>query len=328
MARDARTSVLRAASTTALHGMPVAVKDPDVAGVRTTGGSERSRDHVAGRDSGVVERLRRGRGHRRKDEPTNGRSASRARTPTSEQRRTPGPVATSAVERRHHHRGRHGHASSRRGATPAIDPIPAALCGIAGLKPTYGRVSLRGAIACRGRWTTPARSPARCDPRGVSPRLRLRRRGPGERGRPGRGLGAVSKTVSAECVLVLRNHFFEELTRTSSARPRRDQVSGRPAPWSTSAHPHTESSATCVYADHRGRCGRLPPRRLERRAADIGADARAAHRGHASAPQHAQARRGSRHHPPRPGEDPREYDVIACPTTATAARHGGRGLRW
>ncbi len=103
-----------------LHGIPVALKDLyDTAGVRTTAGSRIFADRVPEHDSAVVERLR-----------------------------AAGAVFLGKLNL---HEWALGVTNQNPHFGPACNPwdttrIPASLCGVAGLKPTYGRVSLRGVI--------------------------------------------------------------------------------------------------------------------------------------------------------------------------------------
>ena len=134
-----------------LHGIPVALKDLyDTAGVRTTGGSRIFADRVPERDGAVVERLRAAGvvflGKLNLHEWALGVTNQNphfgpACNPWDLTRIPGGSSGGSAV----------AVASGFCYASPGSDTggsirIPAALCGVAGLKPTYGRVSLRGVI--------------------------------------------------------------------------------------------------------------------------------------------------------------------------------------
>ncbi|WP_369070227.1 amidase [Kineococcus terrestris] len=127
-----------------LHGIPVALKDLyDTAGVLTTSSSRVRADHVPNTDSAVAERFAAagavtvGKTHTHE-------FAYGATTPT-----TRNPWDTTRVP---------GGSSGGSGAAVAAGEcmvgmgsdtggsirIPAAVCGVVGLKPTYGRVSRRG----------------------------------------------------------------------------------------------------------------------------------------------------------------------------------------
>src|SRR3982074_274271 len=134
-----------------LHGIPVALKDLyDTAGVRTTGGSRIFADRVPDRDCAVVERLRAAGavflGKLNLHEWALGVTNQNphfgpASNPWDPSRIPGGSSGGSAI----------AVASGFCYVSPGSDTggsirIPASLCGVAGFKPTYGRVSLRGGI--------------------------------------------------------------------------------------------------------------------------------------------------------------------------------------
>ncbi|MGD9890104.1 MAG: amidase [Dehalococcoidia bacterium] len=132
-----------------LRGVPLAVKDLfDIAGVRTTAGSTILADNVAGRDATVVARLREAGavllGKLNMHEFAFGVSATNphygdCHNPWDRSRITGGSSGGSAS----------AVAAELCPGTLGTDTggsirIPASLCGVVGLKPTYGRVSRAG----------------------------------------------------------------------------------------------------------------------------------------------------------------------------------------
>ncbi len=134
-----------------LSGIPIAIKDLfDVAGRRTTAGSSFRRDHVAAEDAAVVKKLRAagavftGKTHLHEwalGVTSNNPHFGACHNPWDFQRIPGGSSGGSAAAIA---------AGLCLGAlgtdTGGSIRIPAALCGIAGLKPTRGRVSLRGVV--------------------------------------------------------------------------------------------------------------------------------------------------------------------------------------
>ncbi len=150
-ARKAERSIGDGAYRGALHGVPVAHKDLyATAGLRTTGGSRVLENHVPSEDATVVKRLREA------GMITIGKTNTHefAYGPTNEVSMF-GPVAnpwdTSRIS---------GGSSGGSGAAVAAGLVPIAsgsdtggsirmpssLCGLTGLKPTYGRVSRAGVL--------------------------------------------------------------------------------------------------------------------------------------------------------------------------------------
>jgi len=133
------------------HGIPVALKDLyDAAGVATTAGSRILADNIAKTDGAVTARLRAGGAvllgktnlHEWAYGVTNQNPHfGHAKNPWDTTRIPGGSSGGSAI----------AVATGMAALSPGSDTggsirIPAALCGIAGLKPTYGRISLRGVV--------------------------------------------------------------------------------------------------------------------------------------------------------------------------------------
>lgn len=150
-ARTAATEIARGEWRGPLHGIPIALKDLiDVAGVRTTAASALYQDRVAAQDAEVVRRLRAAGaviiGKNNLHECAYGGSSlvgyyGEVRNPRHPERIAGGSSggSASAVVA--------GMCYAAIGTdTAGSIREPAALCGCVGLKPTYGRVSIRGVI--------------------------------------------------------------------------------------------------------------------------------------------------------------------------------------
>jgi aspartyl-tRNA(Asn)/glutamyl-tRNA(Gln) amidotransferase subunit A len=313
-----------------LHGIPVALKDLyDTAGVRTTAGSRIFADRVPEHDSAVVERLRAAGavflGKLNLHEWALGVTNQNphfgpACNPWDPARIPGGSSGGSAI----------AVASGFCYVSPGSDTggsirIPASLCGVAGLKPTYGRVSLRGVIPLA--WTLDHSGPlartvgdlalALSAIAGHDPLDPSSSETPSEDYAAGIEDGAKDVRV-----IVPTNHFFDDIdpevdaavraavgvlaslgaTVTELALPRADLISAQRAILLT--------DAAAYHREH-----------LRERAADIGADVLTRLRTGQTftGTDYALARRDQ-------GELRREwlavlraYDVILSPTTPIAA---------
>jgi aspartyl-tRNA(Asn)/glutamyl-tRNA(Gln) amidotransferase subunit A len=148
---DAEAEMRRGEWRGPLHGIPVAVKDMiDIAGVRTTGASAVYLERIAGADAAVISRLRRAGaillGKLNMQEFAIGGSSVAShfgpvRNPWDTSRIAGGSSGGSAAA------VAAGLCFAALGTdTGGSVRQPAALCGVVGLKPTYGRVSNLGVL--------------------------------------------------------------------------------------------------------------------------------------------------------------------------------------
>ncbi len=318
------------------HGIPVALKDLfDVAGVRTTAGSRILADNVASRPSTVAERLRNAGavfvGKTNLHEFAFGVTSQNphfggAKNPWDPSRIPGGSSGGSAI----------AVATGMCFLSPGSDTggsirIPAALCGVAGLKPTSGRVSLRGVVPLS--WTLDHAGPLARSVRDLAIALQVLAgydaEDPGSVDVPVDDyLGGLEEGARGLRVLVPAGHFFDDCDGEVE-RAVRDAIAvleregarlverGLPELALLAAQrPIISADAAAYHRDH-----------LRERADDIGADVLERLRGGASITGTDYARaRHDRDALRRTWSDLlREFDVIATPTTRVAAppREGG-----
>jgi Asp-tRNA(Asn)/Glu-tRNA(Gln) amidotransferase A subunit family amidase len=150
-ARLAEREIFRGTYLGPLHGIPIGLKDViDVAGVRTTAASALYKDRIPTEDAEVVRRLRCGGavflGKQNLHEFAYGGSAiissfGEVHNPWNTSRVAGGSSGGSAASVA----AALGFAAVGTDTAGSIR-LPAAYCGVVGLKPTYGRVSARGVI--------------------------------------------------------------------------------------------------------------------------------------------------------------------------------------
>jgi aspartyl-tRNA(Asn)/glutamyl-tRNA(Gln) amidotransferase subunit A len=150
-ARLAEREIFRGAYLGPLHGIPIGLKDIiDVAGVRTTAASAQFKDRLPSEDAEAVRRLRCGGavflGKQNLHEFAYGGSSiiscfGEVHNPWNTTRVAGGSSGGSAASVA----AALGFAAVGTDTAGSIR-LPAAYCGVVGLKPTYGRVSTRGVI--------------------------------------------------------------------------------------------------------------------------------------------------------------------------------------
>jgi aspartyl-tRNA(Asn)/glutamyl-tRNA(Gln) amidotransferase subunit A len=150
-ARLAEREIYRGTYLGPLHGIPIGLKDIiDVAGVRTTAASAQFKDRVPTEDSEIVRRLRCGGaiflGKQNLHECAYGGSSmvsffGEVHNPWDITRIAGGSSGGSAASVA----AALGYAAVGTDTAGSIR-LPAAYCGVVGLKPTFGRVSLRGVV--------------------------------------------------------------------------------------------------------------------------------------------------------------------------------------
>jgi aspartyl-tRNA(Asn)/glutamyl-tRNA(Gln) amidotransferase subunit A len=329
---DRATAEARAvAPSAALAGVAVALKDLfDTAGVRTTGGSRIFADRVPDEDAHVVARLRAAGavsvGKTNLHEwafgvTTRNPHFGAARNPWDTARIPGGSSGGSAVALAA------GLCYGALGSdTGGSIRIPAALCGVVGLKPTYGRVSLRGVIPLS--WTLDHAGPMARTVRDVAV-LYAAMAGydaldPGSADVPVEDpLATIEAGVRGMRIGVPRGHFFERsdaevasLVRDAVRVLEREGALVEECAFPAS-EPLLETQRTILSTD----AAAFHADRMRDRPTEIGADVLARLRGGAATTgaQYAAARRRREEIRREVGALFERHDALATPTTAIAA---------
>jgi aspartyl-tRNA(Asn)/glutamyl-tRNA(Gln) amidotransferase subunit A len=329
-AKRADDELLRGTDRGPLHGIPVALKDLyDAAGLATTAGSRIFADNVAKTDSAVTGRLRAGGAvllgktnlHEWAYGVTNQNPHfGHAKNPWDTTRIPGGSSGGSAI----------AVATGMVTLSPGSDTggsirIPAALCGVAGLKPTYGRISLRGVVPLA--WSLDHAGPLARSVRDLA--IALMQLAGYDAADPASAdvpvddyLSDLETGAKGLRVLVPANHFFESVDPEVDAAVRQAArvlaslgatVEERPLPHTellAAQGPIIQSEAAAYHRDH-----------VRERASDIGADVleRLRHAEKITAVDLALARRDREILRGAWSEVLKEFDVILTPTTRIAA---------
>lgn len=210
-ARDAEAAFGRGRDLGPLHGIPVGVKDlVDVAGLPTEAGSPLRAGRVADADAEAVRRLREAGaifvGKTRTDQFAYGASTPGTANPWDPARVAGGSSGGSAA------------AVAARQCSLAIGTdtagsirIPAALCGVVGLKPTHGEVPRRGVVPLS--WSYDNVGPIGLSVAGVAAMFEVMSgwaTGAG-RGRRGQRPGEAEGDLSGVRVGVPTDYFFDDV---------------------------------------------------------------------------------------------------------------------
>lgn len=314
-----------------LQGIPLTIKDLfDVAAVATTGGSAMLAQNVAARDSAAAERLRAAGAvivgktnlHEWAFGVTNQNPHfGHARNPWDPSRVPGGSSGGSAIA------VATGMCAVSLGSdTGGSIRIPAALCGVVGLKPTYGRVSLRGAIPLS--WTLDHAGPLARTVTDAAITLDAiagyDAEDPGSADVPVDDYAAgIEAGVRGLRILVPTAHFFDDADPdvTSAVRGAIAVLAGSGAVVEERALPHAELLRTTQRAIISVEAATYHRERMATRPSEFGADVLERLRAGTTitAVDHAQARRDQALIRRAWGDLLRDHDLIATPTTPVSA---------